>query len=180
MGLQWSSPKQVKNGTLLVTSANFPDGEKASKEVWNLWNAHKTALKKEGFTVGKDTYNGNKWRISYFHEINDNTYEKTTTGKQMWNVDFEKKCRKWHTVLEKNKEQNTFEDDIDAEISGTKTTKKPVTKTTKIQSAKVSQKKYDEDEIDDDFNTMPGSEYQPDEDEDLAELERFLSKTSTN
>jgi len=97
MGLEWSKPRIVKNGTTLVTNADMP-GENTQKNIWNLWKVQKEEIKKDGLGVSKDTKTG-EWRLVYFHLINENSYEKTTSGKDFWVIELEKKVKKWQKKM---------------------------------------------------------------------------------
>jgi hypothetical protein len=103
MGLQWGKPYKVKEDTLLVLNAPLPAAKNESEEFWNLWKQYKDQIKKDGFSISKDKYTG-AWKAAYFHTVNDDTYEKTTDNKDMWRVDFEKKCAKWGQVIRKFRE----------------------------------------------------------------------------
>jgi hypothetical protein len=154
--LQWSSPKTVKNGTLIVVSAKFPDSVQGKKDIWDLWKLKKEAVKKDGFSVGKDNMDGS-WKISYFHTINDNSYEKTGSGKHLWNLDLDKKIMKWKNVLEQV-HQFTSEK-TESEVLNTKSESKP-----------GNSKPIRKEDIE--------LEYENNDDDDLAELERALKGKS--
>src|SRR4051812_22814950 len=95
--LQWSSAKCVKNGTLLVISAKLPGGKQVQNDIWNLWKLKKEVVKADGFSVAKDKMDG-LWKITYFHKIDSNTYEKTTSGQQMWRSELDIKIKNWEEI----------------------------------------------------------------------------------
>jgi hypothetical protein len=101
MGLKWTKPRSVKENTLLVVSASFPTEKADSDELWNIWKNYKKKLKKDGFTVGKYR---DVWKISYFHVIDSNTYEKSEDGENLWEIEFKNRCKKWKEIIEKLRE----------------------------------------------------------------------------
>ena len=126
MGLTWSNAT-VKNGTLIVCNADFPTNDNLKNDVWNLWKEKKDELKSDGFSVSKDPKT-NKWKLSYFHNVNETSYEKTVTGDHMWKFHFKTKVTKWESyisnskvvkhneICEKNEENSDGDDDVDENL----------------------------------------------------------------
>lgn len=115
MGLEWSAPKKVKQNTLILVKAKIPEkGQPMNNEIWTLYRSRKAALKTDGFGVGKDTYAGGLWDVTYFHEIGPNTYEKNNQGKYLWEVDFNKKVAKYTAVIQNL--QSTLENPEDIQF----------------------------------------------------------------
>lgn len=100
MGLKWSKPKTVKNDTLVVVSADFPENKNVTKDLWDLWKLKKFELKKDGFGTNKSPIT-KQFQIVYYHNVNpDVSFEKTTDGKVYWQVEFKNKVKKWATKFE--------------------------------------------------------------------------------
>jgi len=98
MGVVWNKPREVNSsqGKSMVISASFPKTELAVQQLWNLWRAHKTAIKADGFSLGKWQ---NNWQISYWHKINSNSLQLVRnadgTEAASYVIDFKSKYRKW-------------------------------------------------------------------------------------
>jgi len=118
MGLNWSAPKLVKEKTLYIVSAPFPIEKTRSEELWEIWKNHKEVAKSDGFSPNK--YQG-AWSISYFHNVNSNTFELTDEGETLWTREFKNKCAKWQKIIEKIREakasitEDLLSDDISME-----------------------------------------------------------------
>jgi hypothetical protein len=103
MGLQWTKPKRVINGTKLVINAAISTDKSAENEaLWSVWKAHKEKLKQDGFSIKKAQY-GDQWSLSYWHTITDNTDEKSETGEPLWQVEFEDIYAKWVAIYNQMK-----------------------------------------------------------------------------
>ncbi len=102
MGLAWSNVT-VKNGNLIVCFTAFPTNDNLKNDIWNLWKAKKDELKEEGFGIGKDPKTG-VWKINYFHNVTDTSYEKTIDGKHMWKHHFDAKLIKWEKYVNETKQ----------------------------------------------------------------------------
>lgn len=139
MGINWSNEKIVKNKTLVLLVGTMPNNKVSQEEIWNLWRMYKDEIKKDGFTIAKDS-NDNKWKINYYHAISKDSFNKNITGQQFWRGDFEIKIQKWKNITsglskfneektsivinekskengkEKEKEKNDDDDDFDDSI----------------------------------------------------------------
>lgn len=109
------------NGKWMVASATIPGEYKT--EFWNMWNwqAHENGytktvyrekLKEDGFSIKKDKFS-DQWKINYFHEIVDDSFEREENGEQRWKNVFLKKISDWNRVLTslpiQKKEKNNAE-----------------------------------------------------------------------
>lgn len=102
MGIEWSKafPVSGKNGQSLLIKAALPTNQLLSAQIWNLWNAHKTALKSDGFSMSKwpKTPEG-IWNINYWDSVHENTYKKIQDDDgsmgAWYLVEFKRKYRKW-------------------------------------------------------------------------------------
>jgi hypothetical protein len=169
--LQWSAAKTVKSGTMIVVSANFPEGKKAQEETWNLWRMKKDAVKADGFSIAKDK-NDNSWKITYFHTIDDDTYEKTTSGQHMWKSDLDKKVKKWEAVV--GQIRGFMSEKVESEVLDDKISSKGIKsirdEMTEVETERTPKKSPAKVEL----------EYEGNDDDDLAELEKMLRKVNKN
>lgn len=113
MGLKWSAPKMVKKNTLLVLDTPFPT-DNSKDQFWNMWKVQKTQIRADGFGMAKDK---GSWKINYFHTITDDSLQRATNGKFIWQIEFEQKIKKWADNLNKVTEmmkQKVDINDIDA------------------------------------------------------------------
>lgn len=169
MGLTWGKHSTVKNGTLIVISAKFPEGKKAQEDIWNLWKLKKEPLKADGFSVGKDKKD-NQWKISYFHTINEDTYEKTISDQHMWRFDLDRKIKKWESILENVR---TFiNEKTESDVLDSKTTSKKPKNENDGENENENEKKPKKVNS----KSKVELEYENNDDDDLAELERILNK----
>ena len=98
MGLNFSSPKLIKNKTIIIICSELPDDEKIRTNIWNLWSSKKDEIKLDNFSIIRDNYTNN-WKIIYFHTINDNTYKKINS-KYMWINEFDEKLEKYKEFVQ--------------------------------------------------------------------------------
>lgn len=98
MGLTFSSPKILKNNTLLLITAKFPEENKINEILWDIWKLKKNEIKQDGFNVKYDI-KLKKWDINYWHHITDDTYKKINK-KYLWEIEFEERYNKWNEIVE--------------------------------------------------------------------------------
>jgi hypothetical protein len=101
MGLTWSQ-HTVKNGDLIVCNSPFPTNDDLRNDVWDLWKNKKEELKADGFGIGKDMKT-NAWKLSYFHNVTDTSYEKTVDKVHIWKHHFNQKLAKWESYINENR-----------------------------------------------------------------------------
>jgi hypothetical protein len=104
MGLKWSSPREAKNGELLILSSVMPETKAQKDELFNLWKFKKDEIKADGFQLGKNKFKDFRWEVTYFHKLTDTSREKNNEGVSMWKSEFLRKCEKWRVKMEKVRE----------------------------------------------------------------------------
>jgi len=119
MGLEWSDRK-CKGDAMIVAKATItPD---IKDDVWLLWGLAKKQpklkeqIKADNFTLSKDTFDGHRWKIVWFHTVTDETYEEVEdedTGATIlkWEQDRNNLVHKWITKLAAIKDSIAGSDD---------------------------------------------------------------------
>jgi len=102
MGLVWSDRK-CKNDTMVVAKANITEDVK--DDVWLMWNTAKlqpklkAALKEDGFSLTKDTFDGHRWKIIWFYKCDETSFDTVVddTGEELlvWQNTLNNLTQKW-------------------------------------------------------------------------------------
>ncbi len=119
MGLTWSG-RVCKEGTMVVAKANITEDIK--DDVWLLWNTAKlqpklkASLKADGLGLTKDTFDGHRWKIIWFHTCGDNSLEEVIdedTGEEIlvWQQKLNVLTQKWTVRLAAMKDALVDSDD---------------------------------------------------------------------
>jgi SMC interacting uncharacterized protein involved in chromosome segregation len=103
MGLKWSNPRKICEGTKLVVEAPLPKDQAEAQEIWSLWKDHKEQIRTDGFKPNR--FRDGPWKVVYFCDVTNDSFEETINGEELWHVDFNKKCTKWQRVITKLREQ---------------------------------------------------------------------------
>jgi hypothetical protein len=127
MGLVWSDYRKVKNDSTLLTKATITPEVK--DDVWLLWKAVKSGTKKQqlrddGFSIGKDQFDGNRWKVLWFYTIEDDSYDEVK-GVPKWRIERERLTQKWilelasikDAIADENSEDSDEVDSYNAESS---------------------------------------------------------------
>ena len=97
MGLVWSDYRKVKNNTVILTKATITPEVK--DDVWLLWKAVKGTsdyqkLRDDGFSVGKDNFDGNRWKVLWFYDIKSNSFDEVDDVPK-WEIARDRRIQKW-------------------------------------------------------------------------------------
>lgn len=95
MGINFSTPKLIKNKTQRLAIADFPSDQNKQKKLWSLWRSKKDELKNDGFSVSKDK-NTDEWQILYYFP-NDNSD---------WKSELDMKLLKYLSFISENDGKN--------------------------------------------------------------------------
>jgi hypothetical protein len=128
MGVTWGKPRTVKEGTKVVVNAPLPQNKAQSDDLFTLYKNPKLKeqIKTDGFSLGKDNYRGGAWQLSYWHDVDDESYVKTKDGVPTWQADFQRKCLKWQNKIKQfneavaevvNVSDGIVEDSVDSKNS---------------------------------------------------------------
>ena len=105
MGLAWSDRK-CKGDTLLVAKAVITD--EIRDDFWLFWGIAKNnpvmkdAIRKDGFKIEKERFDGHRWTLVWFHTIREDTFEEVETedGKLFtWQKELSDLTHKWIVKL---------------------------------------------------------------------------------
>lgn len=105
MGLSWSDRK-CKNDTLLVAKALITD--EIRDDFWLFWGiaknnpAMKEAIRKDGFKLTKERFDGHRWTLVWFRDIDENTFEEVETEDGLlytWQKELNELTNKWRFKL---------------------------------------------------------------------------------
>jgi hypothetical protein len=117
MGLVWSDGK-YKQDTLLVAKAIIT--EEIRDDFWLLWGiaknnpAMKESIKKDGFGISKERFDGHRWTLVWFHKIKDDSYEEVETDDGLlykWQKELNDLTHKWIVKLAAIKDAIAGSDD---------------------------------------------------------------------
>lgn len=97
MGLVWSDYRKVKSNTMLITKATITSA--VNDDVWLLWRTLKDTpkmqqLKNDGFGIGKDNFDGNRWKVNWFYTIKANSFDEVD-GVPKWRRKRDALVQKW-------------------------------------------------------------------------------------
>ena len=117
MGLVWSDYRKVKNNTMLLTKAVIsPD---VKDDVWLLWKALKGTpdleeLKADGFRLGKDEFDGNRWKVLWWYKVQKKSFDEVK-GVPQWQRERNQLIQKWILKLAAIKDALADENSDDSE-----------------------------------------------------------------
>ena len=97
MGLVWSDYRKVKDNTMLLTKAVISTDVR--DDVWLLWKALKDTpdfedLKADGFGLGKDQFDGNRWKVLWWYKTQKNSFDEVK-GIPRWQRERDRLIQKW-------------------------------------------------------------------------------------
>lgn len=105
MGLSWSD-KKCKGDTLLVAKAVISD--EIRDDFWLFWGIAKNnptmkdAIRKDGFKLTKERFDGHRWTLVWFHNITETTYDEVETDDGLlysWQKELNDLTHKWIVKL---------------------------------------------------------------------------------
>ena len=105
MGLVWSDRK-CKEDTLLVAKAVITD--EIRDDFWLFWGiaknnpSMKEAIRKDGFKLTKERFDGHRWTLIWFHKITESSYEEIQTEDGLlytWQKELNDLTHKWIVKL---------------------------------------------------------------------------------
>lgn len=119
MGIVWSDYRKVKNNTMLLTKAVISADIK--DDVWLLWKALKDTpdfdeLKADGFGLGKDEFDGGRWKILWWYKIQKNSFDEVK-GVPRWRRERDQLIQKWILKLAAIKDALADENSDDSDNS---------------------------------------------------------------
>ena len=117
MGLVWSDYRKVKNNTMLLTKAVISNDVR--DDVWLLWKAVKKTpyeeeLKEDGFGLGKDQFDGNRWKVLWWYKVQKNSFDEVK-GIPRWQHERDRLIQKWILKLAAIKDALADENSDDSE-----------------------------------------------------------------
>lgn len=119
MGLVWSDYRKVKDNTMLLTKAVISTDVK--DDVWLLWKALKDTpdfedLKADGFGLGKDQFDGNRWKVLWWYKIQKKSFDEVN-GVPKWQRERDRLIQKWILKLASIKDALADENSDDSDNS---------------------------------------------------------------
>ena len=143
MGIVWSDYRKVKNNTMLLTKAVISADIK--DDVWLLWKALKDTpdfdeLKADGFGLGKDEFDGGRWKILWWYKVQKNSFDEVK-GIPRWRRERDQLIQKWILKLAAIKDALADENSDDSDVSNSDDSEddpKPVKKSSAVKPKVVS------------------------------------------